>query len=128
MSGMAHYQVEICVDIIIIRSVLAMSNKLHFLLVAYPVYLTKQLQQILHGTAGAIIAANANMNGLIGIMTCWVGLFAPGILLIYGLLPWWARFRQLDIYRRYVACLSSFATYKFSTYSVCVCIHMKTCS
>ncbi|KAL0039433.1 hypothetical protein WJX79_008119 [Trebouxia sp. C0005] len=49
---------------------------------------------------GAIIAANANMNGLTGIMTCWVGLFAPGILLIYGLLPWWARFRQLDIYRR----------------------------
>ena len=57
-----------------------------------------------YGTAGAIIAANADMNGLTGIMACWVGLFAPGILLIYGLLPWWARFRQLDIYRRYVAC------------------------
>jgi len=70
----------------------------------------KQLQCILHGSAGAIIAANAEINGLIGILACWVGLFAPGILLIYGLLPWWAWFRQLDIYRRYVACLSSFAS------------------
>ena len=88
-----------------------MSNDLHLLLVAYFTHLTEQLQEMLHGTAGAINAANATMNGLTGIMTCWVGLFAPGILLIYGLLPWWARFRQLDIYRRYVACLSSFATY-----------------
>ncbi len=88
----------------------AMSYELHFLLVAYPVYVTKHLQCKLHCTAGAIIAANASMNGLIGILACWVGLFAPGILLIYGLLPWWARFRQLDIYRRYVACLSFFAT------------------
>ena len=86
----------------------AVSNEVHFLLVAYPVHLTKRC--ILHGPAGAIIAANADMNGLTGIMACWVGLFAPGILLIYGLLPWWARFRQLGIYRRYVACLSFFAT------------------
>jgi chromate transporter len=87
-----------------------MSNQLHFLLVAHPVYVTKQPQCILHGIAGAIIAANANVNGLTGIMACWVGLFAPGILLIYALLPWWARFRQLDIYRRYVACFSCSAT------------------
>ena len=81
-----------------------MHSDLYFLLVACPVYLTKQLQCMLHGIAGAIIASNANMSGPTGIMACWVGLFAPGILLIYGLLPWWVRFRQLDIYHRYVAC------------------------
>ncbi len=35
---------------------------------------------------------------------CWLGLFAPGILLLYGLMPWWVQFRQFDIYRRSVAC------------------------
>lgn len=53
--------------------------------------------------AGAIIAANANESGLVGIAVCWLGLFGPGILLIYGLMPWWVQFRQFDIYRRCVA-------------------------
>ena len=52
--------------------------------------------------AGAVIAANAHEPGLLGIVVCWVGLFAPGILMIYGLMPWWVQFRQLDTYRRYV--------------------------
>lgn len=49
---------------------------------------------------GAIIATNANESGVIGVIVCWIGLFAPGILLLYGLLPWWVKFRQFSIYRR----------------------------
>ena len=36
-----------------------------------------------------------------GIFICWVGLFAPGIILIYGFMPWWGRFRHFQVYRRY---------------------------
>ncbi|KAL3145700.1 hypothetical protein ABBQ32_003233 [Trebouxia sp. C0010 RCD-2024] len=49
---------------------------------------------------GAIIATNAGESGFIGVIVCWVGLFAPGIILLYGLLPWWVKFRQFSIYRR----------------------------
>lgn len=35
-----------------------------------------------------------------GTAVCWVGLFAPGLLLIYGTLPFWGSFRQLPVYRR----------------------------
>lgn len=50
--------------------------------------------------AGAIIAANAHAPSLVGIAVCWVGLFAPGILLIFGAMPWWIQLRKCDIYRR----------------------------
>ena len=40
------------------------------------------------------------MNRAIGIFTCWIALFAPGILLIYGVMPWWGVFRRFQIYRR----------------------------
>ena len=50
--------------------------------------------------AGAIIAHNAGINDIVGITVCWVGLFAPGILLIFGIFPWWASFRNFQIYRR----------------------------
>lgn len=28
-----------------------------------------------------------------GVILCWVGLFAPGIILIFGILPFWGAFR-----------------------------------
>ena len=37
---------------------------------------------------GAVIAQNAGVFAIAGIALCWVGLFAPGILIIFGILPW----------------------------------------
>ncbi|GAQ86163.1 chromate transporter [Klebsormidium nitens] len=42
----------------------------------------------------------AIMGGVPGIVACWLGLFAPGIMLIYGVLPFWAKFRKWPWYRR----------------------------
>ena len=50
--------------------------------------------------AGAIIAVNAGVHATVGIFTCWIALFAPGILLIYGVMPWWGVFRNFQVYRR----------------------------
>lgn len=49
---------------------------------------------------GAIVAANAGFPSLVGIVVCWVGLFGPGILMIFAVLPWWASFRRFHTYRR----------------------------
>jgi chromate transporter len=49
---------------------------------------------------GAVIAQNAGVNAIIGVILCWVGLFAPGIILIFGILPFWGAFRQWQLYRR----------------------------
>lgn len=49
---------------------------------------------------GAIIAINAQYLFLWGSIICWVGLFAPGILLIFGVLPFWSKFRSWSWYRR----------------------------
>lgn len=49
---------------------------------------------------GAVIAARAHWHSLIGIVVCWVAMMAPGIMLIYGLLPFWGQFRSNQMYRR----------------------------
>lgn len=49
---------------------------------------------------GAVIAQNAGVFPLVGVALCWVGLFAPGIILIFGILPIWGTFRKWQIYRR----------------------------
>jgi len=49
---------------------------------------------------GAIMAMRAGFSFIVGTAVCWVGLFAPGLLLIYGTLPFWGSFRQLPVYRR----------------------------
>ena len=49
---------------------------------------------------GAVIALNADTNALIGIILCWIGLFAPGIILIFAILPFWGSFRKWQVYRR----------------------------
>ena len=51
--------------------------------------------------AGAIIAHNAGYSIVAGIFICWIGLFAPGIILIFGIMPWWGRFRNYQMYRRF---------------------------
>ena len=46
------------------------------------------------------MAQNADVFVLVGVALCWIGLFAPGIILIFGILPWWGMFRQWQVYRR----------------------------
>lgn len=49
---------------------------------------------------GAIIAKKFGYNFMVGVVLCWLGLFGPGVLLIFGVLPFWGRFRKLNLYRR----------------------------
>ncbi|KAG1680569.1 hypothetical protein FOA52_015016 [Chlamydomonas sp. UWO 241] len=49
---------------------------------------------------GAIIAINAGYSAFIGIACAWFGLFSPGIILMFACLPFWAKFRQWQAYRR----------------------------
>lgn len=49
---------------------------------------------------GAIMARRAGIFPLIGILLGLVGLNAPGLLLLYGILPFWGRFRHWAPYRR----------------------------
>ena len=58
---------------------------------------------------GAVIALNAGVFAIAGIVLCWVALFAPGILLIFAILPFWGAFRKWQIYRRALPGLNSAA-------------------
>lgn len=49
---------------------------------------------------GAIIAYNAGYVFLIGTVVCWIGLFGPGVMLMFAVLPFWKKFREFQIYRR----------------------------
>jgi chromate transporter len=43
---------------------------------------------------------HAGYNAFIGIACAWFGLFTPGIVLMFACLPFWAKFRQWQVYRR----------------------------
>jgi len=58
---------------------------------------------------GAVMAIRAGHSAMEGIAACWLGLFGPGILLIYGVLPFWGRFRSLPVYRRMLPGLNASA-------------------
>ena len=58
---------------------------------------------------GAVIAQNASVFAMAGIALCWVGLFAPGILIIFAILPFWGTFRYWQLYRRALPGLNSAA-------------------
>jgi len=49
---------------------------------------------------GALAARRAGVNVLAGISAAWFGLFGPGVMLIYGVLPFWGAFRKQPVYRR----------------------------
>ena len=49
---------------------------------------------------GAIMAKRAGIFPLVGILLGLLGLNAPGLLLLYGILPFWGRFRHWAPYRR----------------------------
>ena len=49
---------------------------------------------------GAIMARRAGVHPLAGILIGLLGLNGPGLLLLYGILPFWGRFRHWALYRR----------------------------
>ena len=49
---------------------------------------------------GAVIALNAGFPFITGTALCWLGLFGPGVLLVFGVLPFWGRVRRHPTYRR----------------------------
>lgn len=58
---------------------------------------------------GAVIAQNGGVFPILGIIICWVGLFAPGIMLIFAILPYWGAFRKWKLYRHALPGLNSAA-------------------
>jgi chromate transporter len=49
---------------------------------------------------GAIIAINAGYFWVTGAAVAWLGLFGPGVTLMFAVLPFWQRFRTWQTYRR----------------------------
>ena len=58
---------------------------------------------------GAVIAQNAGVFAIAGIALCWIGLFAPGLLIIFAILPYWGVFRSFKLYRTALPGLNSAA-------------------
>lgn len=46
------------------------------------------------------MALNGGYAFIVGAALAWFGLFLPGILLIFGIMPFWGHFRRWAIYRR----------------------------
>jgi len=49
---------------------------------------------------GALTASRAGMNAVAGVAACWFGMFGPGIMVVFGTLPFWGEFRKWPLYRR----------------------------
>lgn len=49
---------------------------------------------------GTILAMNHGYVFIVGTIIAWLGLFMPGIMLTFGVLPFWTRFRNWNIYNR----------------------------
>ncbi|KXZ42994.1 hypothetical protein GPECTOR_108g189 [Gonium pectorale] len=49
---------------------------------------------------GCIMAIKFKYPFILGAVLAWFGLFAPGVLLMFGVLPFWKKFRTWQIYRR----------------------------
>jgi chromate transporter len=49
---------------------------------------------------GAVAARRAGINVIVGVLCCWLGLFGPGVMLIFAVLPFWGKFRKWDVYKR----------------------------
>ncbi len=58
---------------------------------------------------GALAASRAGTNMLAGIFAAWFGLSGPGIMILFGIIPFWGKFRRLTWYRRALPGLNSSA-------------------
>lgn len=52
------------------------------------------------GAAAGRSATGSVGGGIAGAAVAWVGLFGPGVTLIFGILPWWGYFRANSHYKR----------------------------
>jgi len=58
---------------------------------------------------GAVIARRAGISVIIGVLCSWFGLFGPGILLIFSVLPFWGMFRRWTVYKHALSGLNASA-------------------
>lgn len=58
---------------------------------------------------GAVMAQRAQKNVIAGALTCWTGLFAPGVTLIFGVLPFWGAVRTFKTYQKMLPGLNASA-------------------
>ncbi|KAG2453749.1 hypothetical protein HYH02_001960 [Chlamydomonas schloesseri] len=49
---------------------------------------------------GCIMAIKFKYPFILGAVLAWFGLFSPGVMLMFGVLPYWKKFRTWQIYRR----------------------------
>ncbi|XP_024383775.1 uncharacterized protein [Physcomitrium patens] len=49
---------------------------------------------------GTIMAIKQGYTFVVGAIIAWLGIFVPGILLIFGMLPFWGKFRNWGLYNR----------------------------
>lgn len=49
---------------------------------------------------GCIIAIRNGYTFILGAVLAWFGLFSPGVMLMFGTLPFWKKFRTWQLYRR----------------------------
>ena len=49
---------------------------------------------------GAVTAKHAGRSPVLGAAAAWLGIFTPGVLMMFALLPWWSVFRKWPLYRR----------------------------
>ena len=58
---------------------------------------------------GAVMAQRAGKNVVAGALTCWTGLFGPGVTLIFGVLPFWGYVRTFRVYQKMLPGLNASA-------------------
>ena len=79
---------------------------------------------------GAVAGAGSSgkpgsLSAVLGAFLGWLGLNAPGILLFYGLLPWWAAFRHFQIYRRMLPGLNAAADWLVISAAISLAISLR---
>lgn len=79
---------------------------------------------------GAVAGAGSSgkpggLNAVLGAFLGWLGLNAPGILLFYGLLPWWAAFRHFQVYRRMLPGLNAAAVGLVTSAAISLAISLR---
>ena len=88
----------------------------------------------LSAAAGSAVAGagssgkNGSLNAVLGAFLGWLGLNSPGILLFYGLLPWWASFRHFQVYRRMLPGLNAAAVGLVTSAAISLAISLRAAS
>ena len=77
---------------------------------------------------GAVAAIRAGISAFWGVAACWLGLFGPGVMLIYGVLPFWGLFRSHQLYRRALPGLNASAVGLIVAAAVAMTLQLRTFS